>query len=156
MNIRHFLTAAIMGLLAVSAPAAEYTNTSRSFQLGYGGTGKDFVIAGEADLRVFNAGGTNDTIVVIDIPSNTLLEALQYQVTVTNGNALTFDIGDSNSTTQFIAAASGNTKVPAVSANNAATRRYYTANDAVKVNLLTGVPTGAVIKVRAKLIDFRQ
>jgi len=155
MNRRFLIAIAAVALLVQSVPAAEYTNTSRSFQLGAGAIGKDYVIAGEADLTQFSAGTTNDTIVVIDIPSNTLLEALQYQVTVTNGAALTFDIGDANSTTQFIAAASGNTLTPAVAANNAATRRYYTANNAVKVNLLTGVFTGATIKVRAKLIDFR-
>lgn len=154
LHLKALIAVALVGIITVPARGAEVTNTTGSFEFSASAANKTFVVPGSVDLTAVTVS-SNDTIVVIDIPSNTVLDALQYAVAVTNGSALTFDIGDSNSTTQFVGAASANTLTPALVTVNANTRRLYTANDGVRVRVSGAAPTGATINVKARLIDLR-
>lgn len=51
----------------------------------------------------------NDTIAVIDIPANTLIQGVQWEVETVEGAARNFAIGDGSDTDGFVTATSANT-----------------------------------------------
>lgn len=149
------LVCAILALLAIvpTAPAATVTNTvGDGYSFAGESSGLSYVIHQTADFATYNSAASNDVQIICLIPSNTLVRKVWYKVQTVEGATLTFDIGDDNSTTQFVAAANGNALGEAVSAD--ASARLYTANGNLRVTV-NHAADAAKIQVAAECVVFR-
>lgn len=91
-----------------------------------------------------NPAGVADSVEVIDIPKNTLIALVRWEILTVEGAAETFTIGDTASAVQFIPATSSNALAEGI--NLIAQQKYYSNADVIRV-----VPSAAATALRMKI-----
>lgn len=129
------------------------------------GAGRSFVM--DATFTATSqALAQNDVAQLIDIPANTLVERVYWEVTTVEGAARNFKIGDGADDDGFITTTSANSLTSGVSALNLtegapntitgySAGKYYSAADTLDLTAVTaGGLTTCVVKVKAKCTYF--
>jgi hypothetical protein len=114
----------------------------------------------------------NDTVAVIDIPANTLIQGVQWEVETVEGAARNFAIGDGSDTDGFVTTTSANTATSGATAlagtlggtgaaadpvvvTGYSAGKYYSAADTLDILAVTsGGLTTTKIRVKAYGICF--
>lgn len=154
-NMLKILAVAVIALAGLSAQAAVTTNsTAGSVGAGYASadSGWEFLIPFTLDTRSANVAASNDSVVVLNVRSNTVVVDIRYAVVVSNGSTCVFDISDSRSTTQFIADVAG-TGVLAPTWTTAGNTRSYQSNGDVRI-WFDHAATGLVVQGTIRTIDY--
>ena len=156
MNMQKILaTIAITVLSALCAQAAVVTNA------GSGVAGGDYaaranhatyVIPFTYDARVNPVSATGDSVIVVNVLSNSYVRQVRYAVTVSNGSAATFGISDTGNSSQYVATVPGTALVTPTSSGTLV-GRFYQSNNTVRLWFDTAA-TGLVVDGAVEIIDL--
>jgi hypothetical protein len=142
-------------------------NTSSTKHSGHKAAGfpSQIVIEGYFDATKRTLA-QNDTVAVLDIPANTLIQGVQWEVETVEGAARNFAVGDGSDTDGFIASTSANSLASGATAlalgegtpntvSGYSAGKYYSAADTLDILAVTaGGLTTTKIRLNAWGVCF--
>lgn len=133
---------------AVSAYAGTTNMTVGSTALAHSDSTRSFVIA---NTITFNStiAPTGGVIQVLNVPADTVVMFVEYDVITTNATSATFDIGDDGSATRWKSNADANTEGAVL---GTATPYLYTVANTIDITS-DAITAGGSVRVRAHCVD---
>lgn len=140
----------LLAVFAIPAMAVTTNMTSGGYAYPTDAQGKTYVLANTIDFAT-HALASNDTINVLNVPADTVVNFVEYKVLTTNDASSTFNIGDAASASRWKASADANTKGAVL---GTATPYLYTTVTNINININATTPaTKGTVRVRAFCTD---
>jgi hypothetical protein len=148
------LAGALMMLLVAASLQAvtitDYTGDGGTTKLSANSMGRLSVLERKVTCSTVPMAA-NDVYQLFDIPPNTLVFAVSWEVETTNNVTATFDIGDDTNPDGFINSASANAVTSGCSVLSSA-GKFYSATDTIDLTAQAGL-TNLVMYVRAVCVQ---
>ena len=145
------LLAAVIALAALTFTSAETIDMTQGGPGPYLAKGRPIIVERTLDFTVQNVV-SGDVVIAVNLDANTQVDRVHYSVTTGEGALLTFAIGDSANSTQYVGSVNGSNTTASISvANNA---KYYSATNDLRLTVLSGSADTAVVTMKALLTDF--